>query len=83
MNIIQTNRMQGKGFLINTYKALDIIINKCVNFTYFHNNQTVEYYNKHVADWRQLTPEEFELLNEIYKIVVKDKSNIHLNKEKR
>lgn len=51
--------------------ALSITMTKCVEFAYFYNNQTVDYYNKHVADWRQLTPEEFELLNELYKILAK------------
>ena len=47
--------------------ALSIAMTKCVEFAYFYNNQTVDYYNKHVADWRQLTPEEFKLLNGLYK----------------
>ncbi len=51
--------------------ALYIVMTKCVEFAYFYNNQTVDYYNKHVADWRQLTPEEFELLNELYKTTIR------------
>lgn len=62
-------------------KAIDIIISKCVNFIYFHNNQTLEYYNKHVADWRQLTQEEFDLLKthyELYKNKMNEKKKENL-----